>query len=191
MVVEDPSATSVDSTLEDHASSLRAYLDQQLSHRHRLEQELELVKERVHRAERAVSALSDPINKPGRKPGTQQQPAPPPGKKPRRGKRGQTSTNTWVPSEKSIARTLAALEEQDAGDGVSISTLSKSTGMATETVRRSLDVLREREQARHAGKKRVGQSHVKANVFKKMPEHSEVDGTHELHAELAEAMSNA
>lgn len=179
-MVEVHAATplGVDSTLDEHASVLRAYVDQQKAHKARLEEELSQVGDRIKRGERAISALqpqaaaAELADKPGKK-----------------GKRGnptrQAALSKWTPSERLMAKVLEGLEKYGGDEnGITINRLAEEIGVAGESVKRSLDVLRERGQARFLGlrefpTKNPGR-HTTAKAYKPMPKH-------ELSDELSEA----
>lgn len=171
-----------DSTLDEHASVLRAYVDQQKAHEARLRDELSQVGDRIKRGEKAIAAL---------------QPAPvieaaaeKPGKKDRRTPQQLASAN-WVPSEALIAKVLVGLEEHGGDEnGITINRLAEATGVAGESVKRSLEVLRSRGQARFLGIRKFPTKNpdrdVSAKAYKPMPK-TEEKSAFQLDDELSQA----
>lgn len=165
---------SVDSTLDEHATVLRAYVDQQRAHEARLREELSAVGDRIKRGEKAIAALVPATVEVAEKSG------PKTGKRQSNNPARQSAIANWVPSEKLMAKVLAGLEEYgNEENGITINRLADKTGVAGESVKRSLEVLRSKGQARFLGvrsfpTKQPGRT-TKAKAYKPMPAHHGVD----------------
>lgn len=163
MTIEDQ-ATDLDArpaTLDDrltaHADSLRATLDQVRAEHSEYVSKAQSLDTQAKRIERALNALTGAGYGPGR-----------PTKEAAAAKKTR-DTQVWNPKPETVEKVLAALNEHGQ-KGITLSKLAAHAGLATETTRRALTVLREREQARFAGIKKIGPtSHQKAQHFKPMP----------------------
>lgn len=175
MAAVDPASVVNDSTLEDTATALGAYLDQQVAIEGSLTEALVACRARISRARKAIEVLTPEAVAPAKE-------AKKPGKSAsrRRGVGSPTPSdrpNAWTPSPEIVARTLKALETlSQEHDYVSISQIVDATGMAGESIKRALSVLRDREQARFLGRrnfetKTPGRT-AKAMAFKLMPTHA-------------------
>lgn len=153
-MTEDQTA-DLDQLLAEHADSLRAHLDQQLARKAELESELLVVDANAKRLEHAIQALlGQPVT----------------ARKPRSATRvpGERKTPHSQPRPQNVETVYEALVEHGQ-DGISITQLAAKAGLANETTRKVLDVLRRQERARSAGVRNASpSSHVKAQIFKPM-----------------------
>lgn len=169
--VHATSSLGADSTLDEHASVLRAYVDQQKAHEARLKEELSAVGDRIKRGEKAIAALQPETVVAAEKPGKTRKNSNP---------QRQAALTNWVPSEKLIAKVLAGLEEYGGEEnGITINRLAERTGVSGESVKRALEVLRAQGKARFLGIREFPTKHGrmrKAKAYKAMPSHrAEVD----------------
>jgi hypothetical protein len=134
---------ALSTALEQHAHGLRSLLEGQLELVERFEAMLRTAKDEERRIQRALVALEgEPTARPGPKP-AKPKPTPKPGE--------------WQVSDRKVEQVLDALIEHTAnGEAISGNALGDRCSIASETIRRSLMQLRERELVRVAGTSRGG-----------------------------------
>jgi ribosomal protein S25 len=125
-------AARLDRELAEEADTMRRMLEAEQSLRAQVEVVLDTISTREKRLQRALAALEGTAMGPGRRPKEKPQTA---------AKHG----SSWSIGEDKIEKAHAALVEL--GEART-SQIAKKSGMSTETARRAVRALREREQAR-------------------------------------------
>jgi hypothetical protein len=148
---------SMDQKIMEYVAPLQALREQEQAKILHVRAQLHEFEENIKRLDRAISALTGEARSVGRP------------RKDEAAKPVKRSTNTWIPKQDVLDRIAQAVMDAEP-KGITSPQVAENTGISYPSTKRAINVLRDQEIIRKAGKKGM------ADVYRAMKERETVDG---------------